>query len=774
MSKIELLSPAGSLESFKAAISAGADAVYLGGKMFSARAYASNFSNEEIRELIKYAHQRNVKVYITVNTLIFEDEFEDVVNFIDYLYRSDVDGILLQDLGLASYLHNRYPSLILHASTQLNCHNISEAKALIKLGFKRLVLAREVSLEEAKRIKDLGVEVEVFVHGALCVSYSGQCLMSSFIGGRSGNRGRCAQPCRNEMKVIGPNIESSSFGISTKDMCSIEYVNKLIDYGIDSLKIEGRMKREEYVYQVVSSYRKAIDAYYLNNNINYQEEISKMKSLFNRGFTKGYLFDESRTSILNQKTSSHQGTLLGKVIKVKGNYIDIKLNDDLYIQDGIRFNNKYQSGQQVQKMFVNSKEVKVAYKNQIVTILGYNVRVFKDDEVIKTTSSHQLEDIQQNIKIQRRNDISMRINLYINSPMELEIFYLSRKVKVYSNSIVLEAISNPTSKTRIIEQLSKLGDSPFVLKDIEVNMDNDIFISIKELNELRRNGINKLLESIQTINYYDVNDVYPYSIKTQSHIEEFGLICQVENKTQLDIALSYPFKKILINDEKLYEENKNYPHVYHSLKRINHFDDTASKDKEVLSYLKEINAKDELLTSPYFNLVNSYSLDLVYSLGINNVILSYELSKDTISKMINEYYFRNNSYPLVSIPVYGRVDLMIMKACPIGNMYELKKDHCLLCKKNDYYLKDRMNLRFDMIHDDNCTTRILNTYPLYLLDKLEEIKEMKISYGVLYFTTESGELTRSIIEDAFSKLESKNTNVLLDNITRGHFIKKID
>ena len=294
MRKVELLSPAGSLESFKAAISAGADAVYLGGKMFSARAYASNFSNEEIKELIEYAHIRDVKVYVTVNTLIFEDEFDEAIKFIDHLYKSDVDGVLLQDLGLANYLHICYPELVLHASTQLNCHNLSEAKALMKLGFKRIVLAREVSLQEAKKIKELGVEVEVFVHGALCVSYSGQCLMSSFIGNRSGNRGRCAQPCRNEMKVISKDKESDKFGISTKDMCSVEYINQLLDIGIDSLKIEGRMKKEEYVYQVVSSYRKSIDGYYSNQKVNYQEEIFKMKSLFNREFTKSYLFNDRK------------------------------------------------------------------------------------------------------------------------------------------------------------------------------------------------------------------------------------------------------------------------------------------------------------------------------------------------------------------------------------------------------------------------------------------------------------------------------------------------
>ena len=774
MKRIELLSPAGSLESFRASISAGADAVYMGGKNFSARAYASNFSNEQIRENIKYAHQRGVKVYITINTLIFEDEINDVLDFVDYLYRSDVDGILLQDLGLAYLLHTRYPDLILHASTQLNCHNVSEAKALIKLGFKRLVLAREVSLEEAKRIKDLGVEVEVFVHGALCVSYSGQCLMSSFIGNRSGNRGKCAQPCRNEMKLIGNDKESSSFGISTKDMCSIEYVNRLIEIGIDSLKIEGRMKREEYVYQVVSSYKKAIDSYYENTSINVLEEINKMKSLFNRGFTKGYLFNESRTKLLNQKTSSHQGNVLGRVIKVKGNYIDIKLEDDLYALDGIRFNNRYQSGQQVQKMFVSSKDVKIAYKGQIVTILGHNVKVFNNDEVIKTTSSYQLEEIQQKMKNIRRNPISMKISLSLNKPMELEVRYEDKLVKSYSSFIVSEALNNPTTKERIIEQLQKVGEYPFLVKNIEVEMDNDIFVSIKELNALRRETLDKLLIELEEINHYDLNEIYDYDVNSTSTKEEFSLFVQVENKEQLDVCLSYPFNKILVNNEELYSQYKDDPRIYYSLKRIDHFDNKKTSSKEVLTYIKEIGSKDNLLSSPYFNLVNSYSLDLAYNLGIDNVILSYELSKDSILHMMEEYKKRNSTNPKVSLPLYGKVDLMIMKSCPISNMYGLNKDHCNLCKKNKYYLKDRMNLDFDMIQDENCTTRILNSHTLYLLDKLNEIKDMNISSGVIYFTTENKYETKRICEDSFNKMNTYNSSIPLENITRGHFLKKID
>ena len=249
---MELLAPSGNLSSALAALKAGADAIYLGGKSFSARASADNFTDEEIKEITDLAHSIGKKVNVTLNTLLYQDEFMDAVSFATYLYSIGVDAIIVQDLGLANYLHRTLPGLVLHASTQLNCHNIEEAKALIKIGFKRIVLARECGLDIVKAIKDLGVEVEVFAHGALCVSYSGNCLMSSFIGNRSGNRGRCAQPCRMAYQLLedGEEIEDANFALSTKDLMTLDYVSSLIDLDVDSLKIEGRMKSPEYVYTI--------------------------------------------------------------------------------------------------------------------------------------------------------------------------------------------------------------------------------------------------------------------------------------------------------------------------------------------------------------------------------------------------------------------------------------------------------------------------------------------------------------------------------------------
>ena len=248
---MELLSPAGNYLSALCAFNAGADAIYLGGKAFSARMSADNFDDEEMKKIIAYAHLLNKKVFVTMNTLIYQDEFNKAVKYAEFLHQNNVDGLIIQDLGLAFYLHQVYPNLILHASTQLNCHNIDQANALKKIGFKRIVLAREAPLSLIKEVKAIGLEVEVFIHGALCVSFSGNCLMSSFIGDRSGNRGRCAQPCRMKYSLMKENEEiTSSYMISTKDLNTLQYIDELKKENVDSLKIEGRLKQLEYVYLV--------------------------------------------------------------------------------------------------------------------------------------------------------------------------------------------------------------------------------------------------------------------------------------------------------------------------------------------------------------------------------------------------------------------------------------------------------------------------------------------------------------------------------------------
>ncbi len=765
--EIELLAPAGTKESFYAAINAGCNAIYMGGKLFSARSYATNFSDEELVDLIKYAHLHDVKINITVNTLIFDDEFNDAIKFIDFLYRNDIDAILIQDLGLAYYIHKVYPDLVMHASTQLNCHNVNEAKALIDLGFKRIVLAREVSIDEAKKIKELGVEVEVFVHGALCVSYSGNCLMSSFIGNRSGNRGKCAQPCRNVMKVIGNDKESSNFGISTKDICDIEYLEKLIEIGIDSLKIEGRMKREEYVYQVVSSYRKALDSIYQKKDIDLNKEIKNMKSLFNRGFSKSFLFNESRTKILNQETSSNQGIHLGKIIKIEKDYLYIKLDEDLYLFDGIRINNKFQSGQEVQKIYLNSKDVKYALKGNIVKIKSYKIKAKINDEVIKTTSNKLNEEIKLKILEDKKIPLNIEINALLNKEIEIKTNYKNNLIVIKGNKCE-KSNSISIKKEDIVKQFSKLGDTPYFLNNININLENNIFISLKYLNDLRRELINKLNKIEVNFNNYSINEINEF--KTSNIItkkEEFSFSVQVENEEQLITVLDFPFKKIFINDKNLFNKYKNDPSIFNSLNRIEHYNDINVSKKSVIPYLKILNSKENIITSPYFNLVNFYALDFIYSYGISEVILSYELDKFHIKEMMDKYYSTYKYYPKVSIPIYGKIDLMIMKSCPIANMEKMEKDHCGMCKKHEYHLVDGLNNNYSLIQDVACTTRILSSKTLYLLDKLNEIKELNISSGVIYFTNESVEECKLICEKIFNNDYSKDN--LNFKTTTGHF-----
>ena len=355
--KVELLSPSGSFEALKYAINNGADAVYLAGKMFGARAFANNFDNDEMVEAIKYAHSYGVKVYVTVNTIIFENEIDDVIKFIDFLYLNGVDAVIVQDLGLASIIVKRYPDLDLHASTQMNIQTLEEAKVLKKIGFKRIVLGREVNIQEIKRIKEnLDIEIEVFAHGALCISYSGNCLMSSFVGSRSGNRGKCAQPCRLEYSLDG----KKKYYLSTRDLSLVNDLNELYPY-VDSLKIEGRMKNPSYVGVVTNLYKTQINNIELSKNVSIKEKFNDLKITFNRTFTKGFILNDKNENITNCDSQNHLGMLIGKVVNVNGNNISVKLTNNIGLEknDCLRIvNKKYADAIIVNDMYVNHKLTK--------------------------------------------------------------------------------------------------------------------------------------------------------------------------------------------------------------------------------------------------------------------------------------------------------------------------------------------------------------------------------------------------------------------------------
>jgi putative protease len=336
--EIELLAPVGSVDSLKAAVQNGANAVYLGGKNFNARQYASNFAYDEILEAVVYAHLRDVKVYITLNILLDESELSDAIDYVRYLRKIGVDAIIVQDVGFASIIREVFPDMEIHASTQMTVNNIYGIEHLEKMGFKRAVLAREVPLNELKSISSkTDMELEVFVHGALCFSYSGQCLMSSFIGGRSGNRGTCAQPCRMPYTPVDEKGNSlldfdKLHLLSTRDLNTIEEINELVLSGVKSFKVEGRMKRPEYVATVISAYRKAID--FGIESIS-TEEKNDIETIFNRGFTKGLTFNDFGRDFVNVDRPDNRGRVIGKITDTDKRGISIKFNEDASAGDGI-------------------------------------------------------------------------------------------------------------------------------------------------------------------------------------------------------------------------------------------------------------------------------------------------------------------------------------------------------------------------------------------------------------------------------------------------------
>lgn len=752
---MELLAPGGNLESFIAAINAGADAIYLGGKSFSARAYSSNFTKEEIANLIKYAHIRDVKVYVTINTLLFEDEFFDAVEFATFLYQNDVDAILVQDLGFASYLHKTLPDLNLHASTQINCHNVIQAKSLMNLGFKRIVLAREVSLEEARKIKELGVEVELFVHGALCVSYSGNCLMSSFIGGRSGNRGRCAQPCRHHVEVVDENNSYKDYAISTKDLSTIEYIEEYKKAGIDSLKIEGRMKREEYVYQVVSSYRKVIDQIECDLKL----EINNIKKLFNRQLTKGYVFEESRTKVLNQDTPSNLGTPLGEIIKVKNNFVYVKLIDEVHVGDGIKFLNANLDGMLLTRFSVNKDFVKSAKRGDIISFSRNNLTLTEGTKVNKTTDYLLNEKIQGMINIPKLVPLRLTLEGKINQPLVIKIRdHRENEIEYQSNFILEKANNNPTSKERIITQMKKVDEHPYFFEEINYEIDEGVFVPISLLNEARRTSLLMISKKRENFNHY-LNKIEPYKCDLEEFYSHMTFV-KVENESQYQEVKNYPYHIICMD-----EMSKDHEITF--LRRISHQDTNLLLNNQMTSYYKEVDGEFTLL-SHYGNVTNSYTLDLYFSKGYKVVFVSCECDKNRIYLMKESFYRRHNFYPNIGIHIYGYIDYMIMKSCPIATSFNMKNDHCQMCKKNKYYLNDHLNVKFPIVTNEDCTTRILSPRPISLTSKIDELSLLNINNYLIDFTIEGEEKVKEVIEAFINKKHVSNKDFF------GHYLNKVE
>lgn len=698
---IELLAPVGNMECLKAAINAGCDAVYLAGKSFGARSFAGNFSKEELEVAINTCHLYGVKVYITVNTIIYDVEVDRLMEYIDYIHKLGVDAVIMQDIGMIDLVRKTYPNLEIHASTQANIHNLEGVKLCEELGIKRVVLARETPIELVREIKNkTKTEIEIFVHGALCMSYSGECLMSALIGGRSGNRGTCAQICRQpySLEIDGKIVSNNEYLLSTKDLNALDNIGELIECGVNSLKIEGRMKRPEYVYLVTSIYRKAIDNYVKHKETKITEsDIKDLKKLFNRYFTKGFLFNEDNDNFTNTFRPNHLGIEIGKVLDYKNGQVIIKLTDDLNINDGIRIIGKNDTGSIVTLMYKNNSRVNKAIKGDIISI-PFKEIVEKDSIVLKTTDYNQIKEIEDKIKIDKKIKISGKCILKNREPIKLIISDSKNVVEKHSDYIIESAKTMETTTDRIEEQLKKLGDTVYEFENLEIEKDSNIFVPVNALNELRREVINILnkLRMYKTEykkkNYYISVDNFEKESNKNVLISTYEQYLNVkDNYDIIYVDNEYVFNRI--NDKKCVLK---LPRINEYLKDYN--------TNLLVSDLGGVYKYDSVDTDFSLNVTNSYSVAFLHSLGVKKVTLSHELNYKQISNLIKTYEAKFNKHPNVEVIVDANIEAMVCK-------YNLLKKY----KGDEGYLIDRFNNKYKLKSKNN----LMYIYD-YKRTKLEE------------------------------------------------------
>ena len=630
--KVELLAPAGSMEALRAAVQNGCDAVYLGGSMFGARAFANNFDEDEIQEAIAYAHVYGVRVFVTVNTLIREEEFEDCVRYVQFLYEHDVDAVIIQDLGLFSVLRQRFPDMELHASTQMHIHNPQGIHFIESCGASRVVVPRETPLKEIRAYAALGVDLEVFVQGALCVSYSGQCLMSSLTLQRSGNRGECAQNCRMKYQLEKREDGHSEilqgkgeYLLSPKDMNTLERVPELIEAGIASFKIEGRMKRPEYVALMVALYRKAIDAYYEGRAFIYDEAVDmQMKKIFNRGFTQGHLFHHYGAQLMNPIRPNHIGVKVGKVIQVTRDKIVIRLQDTLRQQDGIRILQEPKDiGFQVNFLYKDGLLVNHGAAGDIVE-LDKTAPVVKGSIVLKTSDAQQLQALQKSYEAApRKVAVYAQFTMQAGKPAVLEIMdEEGRSVRVESDAVCETARRMPLKEERIAAQLKKSGDTPFVFENISYQLDAQGILPIRELNQMRRSALAKLEEQRKIL--HKQRRILAEKQPVIHSIQDAPSLCAVvHTEEQLQACLQEGLDMIFVENHSLYALMKGTEGVYPRMPRVMKEEYPAS-----LMMIQETGGLQagEVFCDTSLNMTNSHPAAFLLTHGARGISFSLESS----------------------------------------------------------------------------------------------------------------------------------------------------
>ncbi|KGK86887.1 hypothetical protein DP73_15275 [Desulfosporosinus sp. HMP52] len=842
---LELLAPAGSYEAFKAAVENGTDAVYLGGKSFSARASAANFDLEELQKAVRYAHERQVKVYVTVNILISDQEFPELLNYLYDLHEIGVDAVILQDIGVAELIHRIIPELETHASTQMTVNTSWGVRHLESLGFSRVVLARETSAAEMKAISErTPLDLEVFVHGALCIGYSGQCLMSSFIGGRSGNRGTCAQPCRMTYQLINDKkqnlLEEQNIGdhlLSPRDLNLAEELAELKRIGIHSLKVEGRMKRPEYVATVIRLYRQAIDRIEVQQEGNAvaplltPAEHQELLQVFNRDFTNGYFRENLGAELMSYSRPNNRGTRLGRVARSERGRLSIKLEGSLHPGDGIEFwTGRGREGVTVGLIWRNGIETNEGLPGETVEIEFSGIaqqgdRVFKtNDALLMERARHSFQEGRE----QRKNPLTMRLSGHVGEKLCLEVMGSQRKATVHSASPAQMAMKRPLTFDYAFQQLGRLGTTPFWLDKLEMEIDEGIMLPVSDLNEMRRLAIEELLK--QTRQIVD-RQTYRQRVERWKEGQAFERNSSISLKKdilpQVSVAVSDPLtlqaalkaggKRVLIGGEhwrsrrsfSLEEIRGSFldcrkqkvdcvwrlPRVLNEAQSESLLIDLKKaaewevKPKIMISNLGEL----EMLKSidrewPFevdysLNVFNEGSLAYFRKLGAKRITLSPELHHEQLAYLAK--------WPGTEVIVFGDLEMMVSEYCPVGATLGGKKgERCARnCMKESHFLRDRMKYDFPVETDQECRMHLYNVKILNLYEELAQIRRMGVSTVRLQLTRQTpAQVQQSVrlFNEAWDMLQvakkgkwtsndgmAELSTIFPEGFTKGHFFRGV-
>lgn len=832
---IELLAPAGSRESLIAAVESGANAVYLGGKMFGARHYAQNFSDEDMAAMVRYCHLRNVRVYITVNTLVDDSEIPELIRYLQFLYVIAVDAVIVQDPGVARIARNVAPSLPLHASTQMTIHNLAGVQFVAGLGFKRAVLARELSLSDIEYIsKNAPIEIETFVHGALCICYSGQCLMSGMIGGRSGNRGRCAQPCRLTYSLVNDaaepllsNQDAGEYLLSPKDLNTIEILPDLLKAGVTSLKIEGRMKRPEYVAVVVDAYRRAIDQYLaLGSNGLYSVSAQDRKDLaqiFNRDFTTAYLQGKQGSKMMSDRRPNNRGLYIGRVsqYQFENKAAHIKLEENLNTGDIIEFWVKVggRVNVTVKELKVNGQNVDQALAGQTAVIalpgaVRNNDRVFK---VYDCKLMDRAKTFFTRSEAVRRIPVDITVRAAVGEPITIALQDADGFTGRGATDFIGEAARNrPLTQDSIAKQAAKLGSTIFAVRKLVIDINGNVMAPVSEINEARRRAV-EALETARLAQYersplpamdFRFNNNTSSSPRRRGQKPKLAVHVDTLEKVQAAIHegadsiwfggesfAGAPFtsdnyrkviqlgrkagKKVIFNTPRIIQEWQVKDFVEQAA-LFNELQPDAVGVGNIgtIQLLKDLTDLPLLGDYP-LNVYNSSSLAFFHEQGLAGLTLSPELNLEQISLLAAQ------GPGELTCLIHGYITLMISQFCAAGGyLGGLDRGQCSRpCKKQKFGLKDRLGEVFPLATDQFCRMHILNAKELSMLPHIPKFQEIGVGflriegkYASVKDISTHTRLYRELIDQGEQHpLFKHNTFGELEhgNITRGHYFRGV-